>query len=37
MVLKVSEENISTPEKLYNSLIAIEGGKVVPVSSLSMM
>jgi len=37
MVLKVSEENISTPEKLYNSLIAIEGGKVVPVSSLSEM
>jgi HAE1 family hydrophobic/amphiphilic exporter-1 len=37
MVLKVSEENISTPEKLYNSLIAISGGKVVPVSSLSTM
>jgi HAE1 family hydrophobic/amphiphilic exporter-1 len=37
MILKVSEENISTPEKLYNSLIAIEGGKVVPVSSLSKM
>ena len=37
MVLKVSEENISTPEKLYSSLIAIEGGKVVPVSSLSRM
>ena len=37
MILKVSEENISTPEKLYNSLIAIEGGKVVPVSSLSVM
>ena len=37
MVLKVSEENISTPEKLYNSMIAIEDGKVVPVSSLSKM
>ncbi len=37
MILKVSEENISTPEKLYNSLIAISGGKVVPVSSLSKM
>jgi HAE1 family hydrophobic/amphiphilic exporter-1 len=37
MVLKVSEDNISTPEKLYNSLIAIKGGKVVPVSSLSKM
>ena len=37
MVLKVSEENIPTPEKLYHSLIAISGGKVVPVSSLSKM
>jgi HAE1 family hydrophobic/amphiphilic exporter-1 len=37
MILKVSEDNISTPEKLYNSLIAISGGKVVPVSSLSKM
>ncbi len=37
MILKVSEENISTPEKLYNSLIVIAGGKVVPVSSLSKM
>ncbi len=37
MILKVSEENISTPEKLYSSLIAISGGKVVPVSSLSRM
>jgi HAE1 family hydrophobic/amphiphilic exporter-1 len=37
MVLKVSEENISTPEKLYHSLIAIASGKVVPVSSLSEM
>ena len=37
MVLKASEENISTPEKLYNSMVAIAGGKVVPVSSLSQM
>jgi HAE1 family hydrophobic/amphiphilic exporter-1 len=37
MVLKASEEDISTPEKLYDSLIAIPGGKVVPVSSLSRM
>ncbi len=37
MVLKVSEKDISTPEKLYNSLIAIPGGKVVPLSSLSKM
>ena len=35
LILKVSEEDIATPEKLYNSLIAIPGGKVVPVSSLS--
>jgi len=37
MVLKASEEDISTPEKLYASLIAIPDGKVVPVSSLSQM
>jgi len=37
MVLKASEEDISTPEKLYDSLIAIPGGKVVPVSSLSRL
>jgi HAE1 family hydrophobic/amphiphilic exporter-1 len=37
MVLKASEEDISTPEKLYDSLIAISGGKVVPVSSLSRL
>jgi HAE1 family hydrophobic/amphiphilic exporter-1 len=35
LLLKASEEDISTPEKLYNSQIAIGGGKVVPVSSLS--
>jgi HAE1 family hydrophobic/amphiphilic exporter-1 len=37
MVLKASEEDIPTPEKLYDSLIAIPGGKVVPVSSLSRL
>jgi len=37
MVLKASDEEISTPEKLYNSQIAIPGGKVVPVSSLSRL
>jgi HAE1 family hydrophobic/amphiphilic exporter-1 len=37
MVLKASEEDISTPEKLHESLIAIPGGKVVPVSSLSQV
>jgi HAE1 family hydrophobic/amphiphilic exporter-1 len=33
--LKASEEDISTPEKLYYSMIAIPGGKIVPISSLS--
>jgi len=37
MVLKASEKDISTPERLYDSLIAIPGGKVVPVSSLSRL
>jgi HAE1 family hydrophobic/amphiphilic exporter-1 len=37
MILKASEEEISTPEELYNSPIAIPGGKVVPVSSLSQL
>ncbi len=37
MVLKASEEDISTPERLYESLIAIPGGKVVSVSSLSQL
>jgi HAE1 family hydrophobic/amphiphilic exporter-1 len=37
MILKASEEDISTPEALYNASIAIPGGKVLPVSSLSQM
>ncbi|NNL76671.1 MAG: efflux RND transporter permease subunit, partial [Desulfobacterales bacterium] len=37
LILKASEEDIPTPEKLYDSPIAIPGGKVVPVSSLSQM
>ncbi|MBT8366153.1 MAG: efflux RND transporter permease subunit [Deltaproteobacteria bacterium] len=37
LVLKASEEDIATPEKLYNSLMAVPGGKVVPVSSLARM
>jgi HAE1 family hydrophobic/amphiphilic exporter-1 len=37
MVLKASEKDISTPERLYDSPIAIPGGKVVPVSSLSRL
>ncbi|MEE4263292.1 MAG: efflux RND transporter permease subunit, partial [Desulfobacteraceae bacterium] len=37
LVLKASEKDISTPERLYDSIIAIPGGKVVPVSSLSRL
>ncbi len=37
LVLKASEKDISTPEKLFDSLMAIPGGKVVPVSSLARM
>ena len=37
MVLKASETDIATPEALYSALIAIAGGKVVPLSSLSQM
>lgn len=35
MILKASEDDISTPEELYRSMIAVPGGKIVPVSSLS--
>jgi HAE1 family hydrophobic/amphiphilic exporter-1 len=35
--LKASEEDISTPEKLYNSMIAIPGGQIIPISSLSKL
>jgi HAE1 family hydrophobic/amphiphilic exporter-1 len=37
LILKVSEEDIGTPEKLYHSMIAIPGGRIVPISSLSEM
>jgi HAE1 family hydrophobic/amphiphilic exporter-1 len=37
MILKASEADIATPEALYNASIAIPGGKVLPVSSLSQM
>jgi HAE1 family hydrophobic/amphiphilic exporter-1 len=37
LILKASENDISTPEKLYDSLIAIPGGQVVPVSALSSL
>ncbi len=35
LVLKASEQEIDTPEKLYNALLAVPGGKILPVSSLS--
>ena len=35
LVLKTADETITTPEALYQSLIAMPGGKVVPVSSLA--
>ena len=35
LVLKASEDDISTPEELYRSMIATPRGKIVPVSSLS--
>jgi HAE1 family hydrophobic/amphiphilic exporter-1 len=35
LILKASEEDISTPERLYNSMITTPGGKIVPVSSLT--
>jgi HAE1 family hydrophobic/amphiphilic exporter-1 len=37
LILKASEEAIRTPEKLYDSMIAISGGRIVPVSSLSKL
>jgi HAE1 family hydrophobic/amphiphilic exporter-1 len=37
MVLKASEEHISTPEDLYQSMITTRGGKIVPVSSLTSL
>jgi HAE1 family hydrophobic/amphiphilic exporter-1 len=37
LILRASGEDISTPEELYDSLIAIPGGKIVPVSSLATL
>ena len=37
LILKASEEDIHTPEKLYHSMIAIPGGRIVPISSLSKL
>jgi HAE1 family hydrophobic/amphiphilic exporter-1 len=35
LVLKTDDETITTPEALYQSLVAMPGGKIVPVSSLA--
>jgi HAE1 family hydrophobic/amphiphilic exporter-1 len=35
MILKAPEEDISTPEELYEALVVTQKGKIVPVSSLS--
>ncbi len=37
LILKAPEHDISTPEKLYNAMIATPQGKIVPVSSLAEM
>jgi HAE1 family hydrophobic/amphiphilic exporter-1 len=37
LILKAAEEDISTPEKLYDSMIAITGGKIIPISSLAKL
>jgi HAE1 family hydrophobic/amphiphilic exporter-1 len=37
LVLKVPDENISTPEELYGALVATPKGDIVPVSSLSRL
>ncbi|MEJ2182484.1 MAG: efflux RND transporter permease subunit [Nitrospirota bacterium] len=37
MVLLTTEEDVSTPEALFSSLVVTPGGKVVPVSSLADM
>lgn len=35
LILKASVENISTPEVLYNSLIVVPDGRILPIYSLS--
>ena len=37
LILRASEEDIPTPEELYDALIAIPGGRIVPVSSLATL
>jgi HAE1 family hydrophobic/amphiphilic exporter-1 len=35
LVLKASEKNITTPEKLHDALIATPGSRIIPVSSVA--
>ena len=37
LIIKASEADIHSPEKLYHSMIAIPGGRIVPISSLSKL
>ncbi len=37
MILKASEADVHSPEKLYHSMIAIPGGRIVPISSLAKL
>jgi HAE1 family hydrophobic/amphiphilic exporter-1 len=37
LILKASESDIDSPEKLYYSMIAIPNGRIIPVSSLSKL
>jgi HAE1 family hydrophobic/amphiphilic exporter-1 len=37
LILKASEKDISTPEELYQSMIATPGGKTIPASSVSYL
>jgi HAE1 family hydrophobic/amphiphilic exporter-1 len=35
LILKASESDITTPETLYEAMIAVPGGQIVPISSLA--
>ncbi|MFQ5330357.1 MAG: efflux RND transporter permease subunit, partial [Thermodesulfobacteriota bacterium] len=37
LILKASEEDIPSPEALYDALVTTPGGKIVPVSSLATL
>ena len=37
LVLKASDENFSTPEELYEALVATPKGKIVPISSFARL